>query len=74
MRRTNLVLDELVLKEVKRELGLKTYSETVNYALKEMLRLKKVEGLAAFYGTNLWEGKLSKMRADRLARKPRRRR
>jgi Arc/MetJ family transcription regulator len=68
MRRTNLVLDELVLKEVKRELGLKTYSETVNYALKEMLRMKRVEGLAAFFGTNLWQGNLRKMRKDRTMR------
>lgn len=61
-------MDELVLKEVKRELGLKTYSETVNYALKEMLRMKRVEGLAAFFGTNLWQGNLRKMRKDRTMR------
>ena len=73
MKRTNLVLDEQILKEATRELGLKTYSATVNYALKEALRMRKVAGLAEFHGSNLWEGDLAKMRADRFARKPRRR-
>jgi Arc/MetJ family transcription regulator len=71
MKRTNLVLDEQTLEAATRELGLKTYSATVNYALKEMLRIRRVEGLAEFFGSNLWEGDLSKMREDRPARKPR---
>jgi len=74
MKRTNLVLDEQILEEATRELGLKTYSATVNYALKEVLRIRRVEGLADFFGSNLWQGDLTKMREDRTARKPRRRR
>lgn len=74
MKRTNLVLDEQVLEEATRELGLKTYSATVNYALKEVLRIRRVEGLADFWGSNLWQGDLATMREDRTARKPRRRR
>ncbi len=34
MKRTNLVLDEELLKEATREMGLKTYSATVNAILK----------------------------------------
>ena len=74
MKRTNLVLDEQLLEEATRELGLKTYSATVNHALKEVLRIRKVEGLAEFFGTNLWRGNLSKMREDRTVRLARRRR
>ena len=74
MKRTNLVLDAHLLEEATRELGLKTYSATVNYALKEVLRLRRVEGLAEFWGSNLWQGYLAKMREDRTVRKPRRRR
>jgi Arc/MetJ family transcription regulator len=73
MKRTNLVLDEQVLEEATRELGLKTYSATVNYALKEALRMRKVEGLAEFHGSNLWRGNLTEMRADRTVRLRRRR-
>ena len=74
MKRTNLVLDEHLLEEAKRELGLKTYSATVNYALKEIVRIKKVEGLANFFGTKIWRGNLSKMREDRTVRLARGRR
>jgi Arc/MetJ family transcription regulator len=74
MKRTNLVLDEQLLEEATREFGLKTYSATVNYALKEALRIRKVEGLAEFFGSKLWRGNLSKMREDRTARLARRRR
>lgn len=74
MKRTNLVLDEQILEEATRELGLKTYSATVNYALKEILRIRKVEGIADFFGSKLWQGNLSKMREDRTARLTRRRR
>ena len=67
------MLDEQILEEATRELGLKTYSATVNYALQEALRMRKVE-LAEFHGSNLGSGNLTKMRADRTARLARGRR
>jgi Arc/MetJ family transcription regulator len=73
MRRTNLVLDEQLLEEATRELGLKTYSATVNYALKEALRVRKVQRLSEFFGKKLWRGNLSQMREDRTVRLARRR-
>ena len=72
MKRTNLVLDEQLLKEAVQYLGVKTYSAAVNAALAEIVRIKKVEGLAEFVGSNLWEGDLSEMREDRPRRKARR--
>jgi Arc/MetJ family transcription regulator len=65
MKRTNLVLDEDLLKEATRELGEKTYSATVNAALKEIVRQKQVEKLADFVGKLEWIGDLSEMREDR---------
>jgi len=73
MKRTNLVLDEQLLEEATRELGLKTYSATVNYALKEALRVRKVQRLSEFFGKKLWRGNLPKMREDRTVRLARRR-
>jgi hypothetical protein len=43
----------------------------VNLALKEALRIHKAQGLAGFFGQGIWEGDLSKMRADRFASAPR---
>ena len=65
MKRTNLVLDEDLLKEATREMGLKTYSATVNAILKEFVRQKNVEKLADFVGKVKWIGDLSEMREDR---------
>lgn len=65
MRRTNLVLDEDVLDEAVRVLGVKTYSAAVNLALAEAIRMKKVEGLRSFFGSSLWEGDLAEMREDK---------
>jgi Arc/MetJ family transcription regulator len=64
MKRTNLVLDEQLLAEATRVLGAKTYSAAVNQALEEVLRLRKVQQLADFFGSRLWEGNLAEMRGD----------
>jgi Arc/MetJ family transcription regulator len=67
MKRTNLVLDEELLKRVTHALGVKTYSAAVNLSLAETLRVKKVQALPNFFGKGLWEGDLSEMREDRLS-------
>ena len=64
MKRTNLVLDEDLLEEAVRVLGTKTYSATVNMALKEALRMKRIQGLADHIGKVEWLGDLSDMRGD----------
>ena len=64
MKRTNLVLDEALLEEAVRVLGTKTYSATVNLALKEALRMKRIQGLADHIGKVEWLGDISAMRAD----------
>ena len=70
MRRTNLVLDERLLKEATQALAAKTYSAAVNAALEEVIRVRKIQSLPQFFGAGIWDGDLSQMREDR----PRRRR
>jgi Arc/MetJ family transcription regulator len=67
MKRTNLVLDADLLNEATRILGLKTYSATVNRALAEAIRVRRIQGLQAFFGSGLWEGDLAEMRDDRVS-------
>ena len=64
MKRTNLVLDEKLLEEATRVLGLKTYSATVNKALEEAIRVQKVRSIPQFFGKIQWEGDLAEMRRD----------
>ena len=74
MRRTNLVLDEQILERATRELGARTYSAAVNYALEEVLRVRKIQSLGGFFGQELWRGDLSEMREDRKPKPARARR
>jgi len=69
MKRTNLVLDEELLKEATREMGLKTYSATVNAVLKEAVRRIHVRKLADFVGKIEWVGDLAEMRGDNPRRR-----
>ena len=68
MKRTNLVLDEQILEEATRVLGVKTYSAAVNIALKEAIRTKQLQNLTQYFGKGLWEGDLSSMREDKPTR------
>ena len=68
MRRTNLVLDGDALEEARKILGAKTYSETVNKALNEAIRMAKIRSIPQFFGKGLWKGDLSEMREDRPRR------
>ena len=71
MKRTNLVLDEELLAQATRVLGVKTYSAVVNTALEEVVRVRKLQSIPQFFGSGIWQGNLSEMRQDRL-RRPRR--
>jgi Arc/MetJ family transcription regulator len=76
MKRTNLVLNEEVLKEALRLSGERTYSATVDLALREFVRRARAERILELAGSGLWRGDLGEMRGDRAVgeRKPRGRR
>ena len=69
MKRTNLVLDEELLKEATQVLGAKTYSAAVNEALKEAIRSVRARGVKEFFGSGIWSGALSEMREDSSLKK-----
>jgi Arc/MetJ family transcription regulator len=69
MKRTNLVLDENLLKTATRLLETKTYSEAVNKALAESIRMAKIRGLKQFFGSGVWDANLSEMREDKRRKK-----
>jgi hypothetical protein len=72
VKRSSLLLDEQKLDEARKLLGMKTYSETVNRALDEAIRVIKIRSIPRFFGKRLWKGDLSEMREDRPRRIPRR--
>lgn len=67
MKRMNLVLDERILEETRQVLGLKTWSEVVNLALKELLRQTTFARIDAYARSGIWEGDLGQTRGDGIA-------
>jgi len=65
MKRTNLVLDEETLEEAVRLSGERTYSATVNLALRELVRRARAKRILELAGSGLWQGDLGRMRGDR---------
>ncbi len=64
MKRTNVVLDDDLLERATRSLGQKTYSATINFALRQALHMKEIQSLPQFFGQGLWQGDLAEMRED----------
>lgn len=62
MKRTNLLLDEHVLEEAKAATGSKTYSDAVNLALRELVRVRRFAKVDQFANSDVWQGDLARMR------------
>ena len=62
--RTNIVIDDELMKEVLKLTGLKTKREAVEQGLKTLVCLKRQEQIRKFRGKLQWEGDLDRMRRD----------
>jgi len=65
MKRTNLVLDAELLEEATRLSGERTYSRTVERALRDFVQRAKARRILTLAGSGLWEGDLAQVREDR---------
>jgi Arc/MetJ family transcription regulator len=63
--RTNIVIDDRLMKRAMRTAGTATKRETVERGLKLLVRLKDQENVRAVRGRLRWEGDLDAMRRDR---------
>jgi Arc/MetJ family transcription regulator len=63
--RTNIDIDDAVLKEVQRLTGAKTKREAVDLALRELVARYRRLGLLRLKGKVRWEGNLEESRAGR---------
>jgi Arc/MetJ family transcription regulator len=67
MKRTNIVMDEALVRQGLKFTGLKTRRALVHQALEELVRREKQMGLLALEGKIKWTGDLNKMRRNRFA-------
>jgi len=66
MSRTNIDLDEELVAEALRLTNLKTKREVVNFALSELVRMRKRREILKLEGRVSWEGSLDAMRMSRV--------
>ena len=62
--RTNIDIDDALLRQVMRATGARTKREAVDAALHQMVRLKQQEALMQLWGIG-WEGDLDEMRTSK---------
>jgi Arc/MetJ family transcription regulator len=63
--RTNIVIDDKLMRDTLRATGLKTKREAVDQALRTLLRLRKQAEIRRLRGKVDWQGDLEAMRSDR---------
>lgn len=62
--RTNIVIDDKLMRDTLRATGMKTKREAVEAGLRMLLRVKQQEQIRELRGKLRWEGELDFMRRD----------
>ena len=62
--RTNIVIDDKLMRDTLRATGLKTKREAVEEGLRSLLRLKRQAEIRRLRGKLNWQGDLDAMRRD----------
>jgi len=62
--RTNIVIDDKLMRDALRATGLKTKREAVELGLRTLLRLSQQEQIKRYRGKLAWQGDLDAMRRD----------
>jgi Arc/MetJ family transcription regulator len=65
MKRTNVVLDERVVKDCKRLTGIQTTRGVVDHALRELRRIRRQRRILGLEGKVNWRGDLARLRRGR---------
>ncbi|MFO1465744.1 MAG: type II toxin-antitoxin system VapB family antitoxin [Steroidobacteraceae bacterium] len=63
--RTNIVIDDKLMKDALRATGLKTKREAVELGLRTVVRLHQQKAIRSLRGQVPWQGDLDAMRKDR---------
>jgi Arc/MetJ family transcription regulator len=61
--RTNIEIDDKLMKDAMKISKSKSKKEVVNHALEELIRLDKRRKMQSLFGKVKWEGNLDEMRA-----------
>jgi Arc/MetJ family transcription regulator len=64
--RTNIVIDDALIKKVMDYTGLRTKKEVVHFALEEIIRRTERKKILRLQGKVQWEGNLDELRRNRF--------
>ena len=63
--RTNIVIDDDLMRDALKATGAKTKREAVEMGLRKLLQLRKQQQIKSLRGRIHWQGDLQRMRVDR---------
>jgi len=66
MARTNIDIDESLIRKARKLTRLKTKRQIVDKALELLVRTESRKGILRYYGTGIWEGDLKTSRRNRV--------
>jgi Arc/MetJ family transcription regulator len=66
MSRTNIELDEKLVRKARKLTHLKTKRAIVDRALELLVRSESRKGILRYYGSGIWKGDLRRMRRNRV--------
>jgi Arc/MetJ family transcription regulator len=65
MARTNIVLNDRLVRQARRLTRLKTKREIVDKALELLVRSERRKGILRYFGSGIWSGNLKRMHRNR---------
>jgi Arc/MetJ family transcription regulator len=65
MSRTNIVLDDELVRKARKLTRLKTKREIVARALELLVRSESRKGIIRYFGSGIWTGDLKRLRRNR---------
>ena len=66
MGRTNIVINDQLIRQAKKLTRLKTKRQIVDRALELLVRTETRKGILAYFGTDIWQGNLKASRRNRV--------
>jgi Arc/MetJ family transcription regulator len=66
MSRTNIDIDESLIRKARKLTRLKTKRQIVDKALEVLIRFESRKGILGYYGSGIWKGDLKASRRNRV--------
>lgn len=66
MSRTNIEIDDRLIREARKLTGLTTKRKIVDRALEFLVRTERRKGILRYYGSGIWKGDLKALRRSRV--------